>query len=352
VSQFNPVSVPKSDWNDAPRDKVSAAPHNDHFHHAANAELGTRRVTSATSIMKSPTFVYPHANGQPPAATGTEPSFARAKPGAKPPVIRSESKQHIPGLAPVNPEGTGKRRRQSHALLNKAQTLELNKAKKIYTAALRCRSVLQLRGISDFFLAGLIRQIEFCRQKSSEAMQQTILKENYTAEERLAKKALVKSIAEIQSAAKQKYARSQPIMLQDYCIGKDLDSSRAALEQYSQNIIEKLGGNPNAVRASNNDSPAAASAPADPLPGITPEKVAALRALRSKWMDLQTFQANSQALATGLRAERDALVQSITDQRIEIQFAAEAEWPASEAASAGKRRAFLLQPTRPFSLAA
>ena len=117
-------------------------------------------------------------------------------------------------------------------------------------------------------------------------------------------------------------------------------------------IIEKLGGNPNAVRAYNNDSPVAASAPADPLPGITPEKVATLRALRSKWMELQTFQANSQALATGLRAERDALVQSITDQRIEIQFAAEAEWPASEAASAGKRRAFLLQPTRPFSLAA
>ena len=115
--------------------------------------------------MKSPTFVYPHANGQPQAATATEPSFARAKPGAKPPVIGSDANQRIPGLAPVNPEAAGRKRRQSHALLNKAQTLELNKAKKIYTAALRCRAVLQLRGISDFFLAGLIRQIEFCRQK-------------------------------------------------------------------------------------------------------------------------------------------------------------------------------------------
>jgi hypothetical protein len=302
--------------------------------------------------MKSQPVIYPQPNGQPEAPTAVEHSFPRAKPGSKPPVIHSDTRQCMP--PPLNPERASKKRRQTHALLNKAQTLELNKAKKIYAAAVRCRAVLQLRGITDLFLAGLIRQIDLCRQKSSEAMQQTILKENYTAEERLAKKALVKSIAEIQSAAKQKYARSQPIMLQDYCIGKDLDSSRAALEQYSQNILEKLGGNPHVLRPPANHSPVASYAPAlaDPLPGITPEKVAALSTLRSKWMELQTFQANSQALATGLRAERDALVQAITDQRIEIQFAAEAEWPASEPASAGKRRAFLLQPTRPFSLAA
>ena len=69
-------------------------------------------------------------------------------------------------------------------------------------------------------------------------------------------------------------------------------------------------------------------------------------------MDNQSSQANSQALATSLRAERDALVQRVTDKRIQIQFAVEAEWPASEPASAGKRRVFLLQPARPFSLAA
>jgi hypothetical protein len=81
-------------------------------------------------------------------------------------------------------------------------------------------------------------------------------------------------------------------------------------------------------------------------------KVAALRVFRYKCMEAQSSQSNSQALATSLRAERDALIQMITDKRIQIQFAAEAEWPASEAASAGKRRAFLLQPSRPFSLAA
>ncbi len=247
-----------------------------------------------------------------------------------------------------------KKRRAGHALFNKAQVEELNKAKKICASALSHKycAALQARGITESFLASLTSHIGRCRQKSSEAMQQTILKENYTAEEGQAKKALLKSIAEIQSAAKQKYARSNPVMLQDYCIGKDIDASRAALEQYSQNILEKLGGDPNQFPSTPGTPQTASSLPADTLPGITPEKVAALGALRSKWMELQSKQAHSQALATSLRAERDALVQTITDKRIQIQFAAEAEWPASEPVSAGKRRAFLLQPSRPFSLAA
>jgi len=240
------------------------------------------------------------------------------------------------------------KRRHPHALLNQAQAQELNKARQIWAAALteQHRQALLARGITDNFLSGLANHIELCRQKSSEAMQQTLLKENYTAEEHTAKKALVRSIAEIQSAAKQKYARSNPVKLQDFCIGKDLDASRAALEHYSQQILEKLGGHSNAGFTMS------LSACPDTLPGITSEKIAALRALRSRWMEIQGRQANSQALATGLRAERDGLVQAITDLRIQIQFAAEAEWPASEPASAEKRRAFLLQPNRPFSLAA
>lgn len=247
-----------------------------------------------------------------------------------------------------------KKRRPGHALFNQAQVQELNKAKKICASALSpgYRAALEARGITETFVAGLDGYIDFCRQKSSEAMQQTILKENFTGEERLAKKALLKAVAEIQSAAKQKYARSNPVMLQDYCIGKDIDASRAALEQYSQIILEKLGGNPSTSGSQPDSGASLAHAVADSLPGITPEKVGALSELRFRWMDAQSSQANSQALATSLRAERDALIQTIIDKRIQIQFAAEAEWPASEPASAGKRRAFLLQPSRPFSLAA
>src|SRR5947209_304837 len=229
---------------------------------------------------------------------------------------------------------TPKKRRPGHALLNQHQALELNKANKIAAAALsvKCREALEARGITEVFIAGLLEKIDRCRQKSSEAMQQTILKENYTTEEGLAKKALLKALTEIQSAAKQKYARSNPVMLPDYCIGKDLDASRAALEQYSQNILERLGGHAGGGHFASIGSAPPSSC--DTLPGITPEKIAALSTLRGKWMEAQSNQANSQALATSLRAERDALVQAITDKRIQIQFAAEAEWPASDPASA------------------
>src|SRR5438105_13309804 len=200
---------------------------------------------------------------------------------------------------PPSTTNSTRKRRQGHALFNQAQGQELNKAKKICAAALspKYRAALEARGITESFVAGLALQIDLCRQRSSEAMQQTLLKENYTAEEGIAKRALLKSISEVQSAAKQKYARSSPVRLQDFCVGKDLDASRAALEQHSQNILERLGGDPNAGHCSSVSSTTAASIAADTLPGITSEKVAALSVLRSKWMEVQSSQAHSQALA-------------------------------------------------------
>jgi hypothetical protein len=41
---------------------------------------------------------------------------------------------------------------------------------------------------------------------------------------------------------------------------------------------------------------------------------------------------------------------SITDRRIEIQLAAEAEWPSSNKANASIRTEFFLPPNRPFAV--
>ena len=49
------------------------------------------------------------------------------------------------------------------------------------------------------------------------------------------------------------------------------------------------------------------------------------------------------------RAERDAIIHEINDRRMEIQFAADAEWPYTEPANATARRAFHLPRSRPFS---
>jgi hypothetical protein len=50
--------------------------------------------------------------------------------------------------------------------------------------------------------------------------------------------------------------------------------------------------------------------------------------------------------------ERDAIqsaVQSVTDRRVQVQYAADAEWPASNKANAPIRREFQLPPDSPFS---
>ena len=52
--------------------------------------------------------------------------------------------------------------------------------------------------------------------------------------------------------------------------------------------------------------------------------------------------------ATTRRKQRDAQVQSITDRRLTIQFAADAEWPFTNPANAGIRAEFFLPLSQPF----
>src|SRR5260221_2700191 len=137
----------------------------------------------------------------------------------------------LPCPPPASGARAPKKRRQGHALFNQHQSQELNKAKKICAAALggKHRAALQARGITEAFIAGLAADIGLCQQKSSEAMQQTILKESFTAVEGQAKKALLKSLTGIQYAAKKKKAPSQPVKLPGYCVGRKLCSSRDPL---------------------------------------------------------------------------------------------------------------------------
>jgi hypothetical protein len=235
---------------------------------------------------------------------------------------------------PTAPSAASKKRGQPQAALNQAQVKQLTKAQEICASARQADYLERLteRGITENFLQKLEEDIAACRQKSAEAMQNTILRRQCTVKEGEAKRALLRALTEIQTAAKQKYARANPVALRDYHIGKSLSANRAALEQYSQNIIDKLAD--------------------DDLPGITAKKEAALGKLRADWIAARTEKAACQTRATTLRAERDALVESITDLRIQVQLAAEAQWPSSDLANGGIRRAFLLQPARPFSIAA
>lgn len=175
----------------------------------------------------------------------------------------------------------------------------------------------------------LLTDIGEARKKAADAIQSTTAKEVATKNEENAQRNLLIAMAEVQAAARQKYARTDPTKLADYFIGQKLDESRALLEEYSAGIIEKLA--------------------TDTLPGITAGKIAALGTLRTAYVNANATQGTEQSDATDERIELAAMLKSITDRRMTIQFAADAEWPYTTAANAGVRKEFKLPPGQPFN---
>ncbi len=62
-----------------------------------------------------------------------------------------------------------------------------------------------------------------------------------------------------------------------------------------------------------------------------------------------TTQTAAQSDATTARAELDEMLKSITQRRMTLQFAADAEWPWHDPAHAGIRKEFYLPPGMPFT---
>ena len=222
--------------------------------------------------------------------------------------------------------------KHEHGSLNKAQSEHLAKAEQIFIAAQKADrpATLAARDIGPDSVTQALADIDAARAKSAEAVADTTGTRTATVAEDTSEKSLIVAMQEVQAAAKQKYARTQPEKLQDYYVGKKLIGNRALLEQYSLGIISKLGN--------------------DPLPGITPDKQTNLKVLRDAYIATNTTQTGSQSDATTARAALDTMVKAITDKRISVQYAADAEWPYTDKANAGIRREFFLPVDRPFNV--
>ena len=222
--------------------------------------------------------------------------------------------------------------KHGRGLLNKAQSEELTKADQIGIAAQKADRPVALaaRDISSGFVTQALADITAARAKSTEAVTDTTGTRTASVAEDTSERSLIAAMQEVQTAAKQKYARTQPEKLQDYYVGRKLLGNRALLEQYSQGIINKLGS--------------------DTLPGITPAKVTTLGTLRDAYISTNSAQTGSQSDATTARTALDGLVKAITDKRIAIQYAADAEWPHPNKANAGIRRQEEFAPDRPFNV--
>ncbi len=236
-----------------------------------------------------------------------------------------------PSSPTSEPSPDPKKKRRAPSALNQAQVEAVTKAEQVCLAGQKPAHAAKLaaRDISAEFVEQILTDIVAARDTSAGARQSTTGKTTAGVTEDEAEKDLLKALQEVQAAAKQKYSRTTPTMLKDYAVGERLNASRPILEQLSQAIINKLGS--------------------DTLPGITPVKVTNLKTLRKAYMDANVVQGGQQQEATGGRKTLAAQVQSITDRRIQIQYAAEAEWPHTDQANAGIRRAFFLPVNKPFN---
>jgi hypothetical protein len=224
-----------------------------------------------------------------------------------------------------NPSHTRGDMNHAHvAALSEAEQLCIKAQKPAYAPALAARE------IDTPFVTTLAADVATARTQLAQGVDSTSTKTTDTVAESTSEKNLMDALHEVQSAAKQKYGRSQPTALSAYHVNSHprMDSSRATLTQAAQNIITKLA--------------------TDTLPGITPVKVANLTNLRTAYVNSKGAQTGDQSDATSARMQLANQIHSITDRRIQLQHAADAEWPFTNPANAGIRAEFDLPTSRPF----
>jgi len=98
----------------------------------------------------------------------------------------------------------------------------MSKSGQIFAAAQKGArpAALAARDIGPDFVTQALADILAARAKSTEAVTDTTGTRTATVAEVTSAKKLMVGLQEAQAAAKQKYARTQPEKLQDYCVGK------------------------------------------------------------------------------------------------------------------------------------
>ena len=213
--------------------------------------------------------------------------------------------------------------------VNKAHLDELQKAGEIVNAALKAdyAKLLAKRDIKAEDVTALQNDVKAARGLAGSAVQKTSAKEGVSGTEADLKDALVALLQDVQKAAKQKATKTgDNTLLKKYAGGDKFYRSRTILEQTAANFL--------------------ATAAADKLPGIDQAALDAIQQALAAYQQVQTDQTGAQSSATTERKSLDAAVEAIVRRRREIQIAADALWPASNAANAGIRAEFKIPPDK------
>jgi hypothetical protein len=231
-----------------------------------------------------------------------------------------------PETTPTPPDKNDPKR--SRSLINKALSAELTLAGELAETAKKTdyAAALAAEEIDAAFITGLLALIDEANGFLTSAGGKTAEKQTTTESEDALKKELLAQIATVQARAKRKYLKTGDPQRAKYYIGQNIGISRTVLESASQAIITRLA--------------------TDTLPGMTPAAVAALQTARDAYLAVQTAQSGDQSGATTSRSQLEAKVKEVADKRRQLQYAADATWPATKKVNAGVRTEFKLPPNR------
>jgi hypothetical protein len=191
------------------------------------------------------------------------------------------------------------------------------------------KAVLIRREIPEAKITGLANKIIATRNQTATAGQVANAVGGLSLTEAQAERELLTDIRSVQAAAKQKYARTQPEVLNDYLVGTDVTESREVLEQSSQSLLNKLGS--------------------ERPPGVDTEFIARMENNRRAYVGINVTQGTQGLDAEREQDKRDQFVEDLKDARVEIQYAIDAEYPPTKPEHAAVRRLFDLPANRPFN---
>lgn len=189
-----------------------------------------------------------------------------------------------------------------------------------YTAALADE------GIDSAFQKKLGENIDAADNLIGIAVGDTADKETITLEEETKKKALLAAIAVVQKRAKRKYKNTEDPARDKYFIHMKIGANRALLESSASAILKTLA--------------------TDTLPAGKPTDATNIDTALKDYIGIQTDQSKEKSEAMKARVQLEALMKDITAARLDIQYAVDTLWPASDKANAPVRLLFKLSATK------
>ena len=213
---------------------------------------------------------------------------------------------------------------------NKAQLGELSKAERLCVLALTDphKPVFLKNEFPPERLTAFKDKIMAARNQAAVAGQSNTAAASVTLSEETAEKLLVADIRKVQAKAKQKYARKNPIALKDFMVGTDVTESRPALEQGSQSVLNKMTSD---------------------RVGLDTEFIVSMEEHRANYVNADVSQGSADANSEAAHTERNKQIEEIKDERVELQYVIDGEFPPGDPASAAVRRQFDLPANRPFN---